>query len=76
MTSLGEIRNYVPNKEKGKGKLGAYAMKRVAAGAHLPTPWLFEKGPDDRLFLRKAQTIEPTLSSGLFLFFCLEHNFG
>ena len=35
---------------KGKGKLGTYAMKRVAAGAHLPTPWLFEpaKRPDDR----------------------------
>ena len=33
-----------------KGKLGANAMKRVAAGAHLPTPWLFEhaKRPDDR----------------------------
>ena len=32
-----------------KGKLGAYAMKRVAAGAHLPTPWLFQpaKRPDD-----------------------------
>ena len=30
--------------------LGAHAMKRVAAGAHLPTPWLFElaKRPDDR----------------------------
>ena len=27
---------------KGKRKLGAYAIKRVAAGAHLPTPWLFE----------------------------------
>ena len=29
-------------------KLGTYAMKRVAAGAHLPTPWLFElaKRPD------------------------------
>ena len=23
-------------------KLGANAMKRVAAGANLPTPWLFE----------------------------------
>ena len=35
---------------KGKGKLGAYAMKRLAAGAHLPTPWHFEpaKRPDDR----------------------------
>ena len=33
-----------------KGKLGTYAMKRVAAGAHLPKPWLFEpaKRPDDR----------------------------
>ena len=36
-------------KEK-EGKLGAYAMKRVAAGAHLPTPRFFEpaKRPDDR----------------------------
>ena len=33
-----------------KGKLGANAVKRVAADAHLPTPWLFEpaKRPDDR----------------------------
>ena len=32
------------------GKLEANAMKRGAAGAHLPTPWLFEpaKCPDDR----------------------------
>ena len=31
-----------------KKKVGANAMKRVAAGAHLPTPWLFEpaKRPD------------------------------
>ena len=36
--------------QKRKGKFGAYAMKCVAAGAHLPTPWLFEpaKCPDDR----------------------------
>ena len=35
---------------KNEGKLGAYALKRVAAGAHLPTPRLFEpaKRPDDR----------------------------
>ena len=35
---------------KEEGKLGAQATKRVAAGAHLPTPWLFEpvKRPDDR----------------------------
>ena len=34
----------------GKGKLGAYAMKRIAAGAHLPTSWIFDptKRPDDR----------------------------
>ena len=34
-----------------KGKLGAYAMKRVAAGADLPTPWLFEPA--------KPPTIQP-----------------
>ena len=36
-------------KESKEGKLGAYAMKRVAAGAHVPAPWLFEpaKRPDD-----------------------------
>ena len=28
--------------DEKKGKLGAYAMERVAAGAHLPTPWRFE----------------------------------
>ena len=35
---------------KGEGKFGAHAMKRVAAGAHLSTSWLFEpaKRPDDR----------------------------
>ena len=33
-----------------KEKLGVYAMKRVAAGAHLLTVWLFgpAKSPDDR----------------------------
>ena len=33
-----------------RGKLAAYARKRVAAGAHLPSPWLFEpaKYPDDK----------------------------
>ena len=33
-----------------KGKFVANAMKRVAAGSHLPTPWLFEpaKRPDDK----------------------------
>ena len=40
-------------KGKSKGKLGANAMKRVAAGDHFPIPWLgiFEpaKRPDDRV---------------------------
>ena len=33
-----------------RDKLGAHAMKRVAAGAHLPTTWFFEPGkrPDNR----------------------------
>ena len=30
-------KNNLPRRKKGKGKLGAYAMKHVAAGAHLPT---------------------------------------
>ena len=31
-------------------RVGAYIMQRVAADAHLPTPWLFvpAKRPDDR----------------------------
>ena len=35
---------------KEKKKVVAHVMKRVAAGAHLPTLWLFEPGkrPDDR----------------------------
>ena len=37
---------------KKKGKLVAYAIKRVAAGAHLPTPWFLSR--------RNVQTIEPT----------------
>ena len=39
-----------PDLRPQKKMLGAYSMKRVAAGAHLPTPWLFEpeKRPDDR----------------------------
>ena len=54
-------------------KVGAYAMKRVAAGAHLRNPWLFEtaKRPDDQAdyclgtrrwgrLLPEYQTIEPT----------------
>ena len=44
--------NFV-KKESYEGKWGvmaANAMKRVAAGAHLPTPWLFEpaRRPGDR----------------------------
>ena len=32
------------------GNMVAFAMRRVAAGAHLPTPWLYEPAerPDDR----------------------------
>ena len=39
-----------PCLERKKWRVGANAMKRVAAGAHLPTPWHFEpaKRPDDR----------------------------
>ena len=35
--------------EKKRGKLGAYAMKRVGAGVHLRTLWLCEpaKRPND-----------------------------
>ena len=38
------------NTNKKEGKIGANAIKRIAAGAHLPTPWLFEpaKRPYDR----------------------------
>ena len=34
-----------------KGKLGAHAIKRVAAGIHLWTPWLFvpAKRPEDKV---------------------------
>ena len=39
-----------------EGKLGAHAMKRVAAGAHLPTPWLFE--PAERLDDRAVYCLE------------------
>ena len=39
----------VQMRERKKWKLGTYAMKRLAAGAHLPTPRFFEsvKRPDD-----------------------------
>ena len=41
---------YTIMEKKGKGKLGAIAMKRVAAGAQLLTPSLFGAAirPDDR----------------------------
>ena len=41
-----------------KRKVVAYAMKRIAAGAHIQTPWLFEptKRPDDRLQMRTRGT--------------------
>ena len=46
-----QTRTADPSEERRKkGKLGAHAIKRVAAGAHFQTPWLFEraKRPDDR----------------------------
>ena len=47
LSKIPQIQNFPEGKE---GKLGTNAMKRVAAGAHLPTPWLFEPAerPDDR----------------------------
>ena len=41
----------VPAEFVRKGKKGVYAINRVAAGAHFPTPCLFEsaKRPDDRV---------------------------
>ena len=45
---------------KEKGMLGTYAMNRVAAGAHLPTSWLFEpaKRPDDRSHVGLPQNFD------------------
>ena len=46
---------------KEKGTLGAYAMKRIAAGAHLPTP--------EFLSLRNAKAVKPEYCLGCsFLF--------
>ena len=51
--------------KRKEGKLGTYAMERVAAGSQLPTPWLFKpaKRSDDRAdycldcsFLHSVQT--------------------
>ena len=39
-----------------EGKFGAYAMKRIAASAHLPTSWLFEP----------AKRLEYSVNSALF----------
>ena len=41
-------------------KLGANAVKRVAAGAHFPSPWLFvpPKRPDDRADYCQSQKSE------------------
>ena len=42
--------SFICRRSVKKAKLDLYAMKRVAAGAHLPPFWLFEpaKRPDDR----------------------------
>ena len=44
------VQDIIVIKKGIKGNLGANAMKRVAAGAHLSTPRLFEPAdcPDDR----------------------------
>ena len=49
-----------------RGKLGANAMKRVAAGAHLPTPWLLEpvKRPDESRLLLGLQFPPPVEAPG------------
>ena len=46
--------------------LGVYAMKRVAAGANLPTPWLFEPAtrPDDRADYGKISSFERVSNPG------------
>ena len=45
-------------------------MKRVAAGAHLPTPWLFEtaKHPDDRADYCLDSTFLPQWKHEVFVF--------
>ena len=49
-----------------KRKLAANAMKRAAASAHLPTPWLFEsaKRPDDRTDYCLDCSSSPSASTG------------
>ena len=48
-----------------QGKLGAKAMKRVAAGAHLPTPWHFKpaKRPDGRAKLLLGLQFPPPVEA-------------
>ena len=55
-------------------KVVAYAMKRVAAGAHLPTPWLFEpaKRPDDRADYCRRSCKESRNAAAIFQLFCLK----
>ena len=50
MLNHSALRTVLETRKIRKGKLRVNAMKRVAAEAHLPTPWLFEpvKRPDDR----------------------------
>ena len=42
--------NHSTKSMKKFGKFGAHVIKRIAAGVHLPTPWIFEpaKRADDR----------------------------
>ena len=51
---------------KKDGKLQANAIKRVAAGAYLPTLWLFEpaKRPDDRADTAWTAVSFPSANAG------------
>ena len=63
LLSLLLVLRIFPSIKLKKGKLGSNAMKRVAAGAHLSTPWLFEPAKMPRResrLLPGHQTIEPT----------------
>ena len=53
-----------------KGKLRPCAMKRVAAGAHLPVPWLVEtaKRPDDRADYCLGCSFRPQCKHQVFVF--------
>ena len=55
MIKIADTRVLTVLEGRKKVRLGEHATERVAAGAHLPTPWLFEpaKRPDDRKMTRR-----------------------